>query len=277
MAGAGAATGAGARGAGAATRAGTVGAGATGAGATGPGLTAGTDPAAAGTDPAAGASVAAPAGDPQPGAASPAAPGEVEAGEEERRAAEKRIEEAQARREAPLGPKERSDALHETALPSVAGRPVRGYAQQGIVELGGSFSFVKATNFVELGFAPTAGWFFIDNVALTLIPQVNYVNAGGSPAKIRTVVLVEPGFHMQMSGPLFAFFGAGVGVAYEKEVGAGLALSPRAGLKVLVGGSGVLTTVFEYVYSANQKSDAPTVDDPNSASYGVRAGYGVAW
>jgi hypothetical protein len=159
----------------------------------------------------------------------------------------------------------------------VAGRPVRGYAQQGIREMGGSFSFANATKFMSLGFAPTVGWFFIDNVSLTLIPQITYVKAGGEVARLRTVVLVEPGFHMQMSGPLFAFFGAGVGVAYERRVGAGMALSPRAGLKVLVGGSGVLTTVFEYVYSANQKSEEPTSDDPNSATYGVRAGYSVAW
>lgn len=204
-------------------------------------------------------------------------PREAKPREQERQAADKRLEEAQARTQAPLDPKARSTALQETALPSVAGRPVRGYAQQGILEMGGSLSFVNATKFMSLGFAPTAGWFFIDNVSLTLIPQINYVKAGGEVARLRAVVLVEPGFHMQMSGPLFAFFGAGVGVAYERQVGAGMALSPRAGLKVLVGGSGVLTTVFEYVYSANQKSEEPTTDDPNSATYGVRAGYSVAW
>jgi hypothetical protein len=197
--------------------------------------------------------------------------------EEERRAADKRLEEARARQQAPLDPKARAAALGETALPSVAGRPVRGYAQRGIVELGGSVSFVKATGFTQFGVAPAAGWFFIDNVALSLIPQVTYVKAAGEASRVRAVVLLEPGFHMQIAGPAFAFFGAGAGVAYEKESGVQLAISPRAGLKVLIGGSGVLTSAFEYVYSANRRSGAPTADDPKRATYGVRAGYSVAW
>lgn len=213
----------------------------------------------------------------EPGADLPVSPSPRDPKEEERQAADKRLEEAQARQQVPLDPKARAAVLNETALPSVGGRPVRGYAQKGILELGGSFSLVNATDFLSIGVAPTAGWFFIDNVSLSLIPQVSYVKAGDEPVKIRTVVLLEPGFHMQMAGPIFAFFGAGVGVAYEKQVGTGMALSPRAGLKVLAGGSGVLTAAFEYVYSANQKSEKPTADDPNSATYGVRAGYSVAW
>ncbi len=271
---AGASPGAGAVAAGASPRAGAVGAGAapaSSAQSSGPNASPAAGPAgAASAEP--GAALA-----PTEGPGAGAAAGAGEPREEERQAADKRLEEAQARAAEPLDPKARADALRQTALPSVAGRPVRGYAQRGIVELGGGVSFVNATNFMSFGFAPTAGWFFIDNVSLTLIPQLNYVKAGGEGPKLSAVVLIEPGFHMQMSGPLFAFFGAGVGVAYERDVGVGMALSPRAGLKVLVGGSGVLTTVFEYVYSANQKPEEPTADDPNSATYGLRAGYSVAW
>ena len=79
---------------------------------------------------------------------------------------------------------------------------------------------------------------------------------------------------MQLQGRLFYFFGAGMGVAHEAATGTGLALAPRIGLNVLVGGNGVLNAGFEYIYAASPKT-APR--DRDTATTGLRLGYTIAW
>jgi hypothetical protein len=147
-----------------------------------------------------------------------------------------------------------------------------------VLELGGSGSLSHDTNFTQIGLSPSFGWFFINYVALSFLPELDYAKTGTAAATARYRVLVEPSFHSQLEGQLFAVFGAGVGLAYEKTLGAGLALAPRAGLKIVVGGSGVLTMVFEYVYASNaEKASADGSDAQHSATYGVRGGYSIAW
>jgi len=166
----------------------------------------------------------------------------------------------------------------ETELPSVAGRPVRRFAQKNVLELGGSLSFTKANAFSQIGATPTFGWFFMDYVELSVLPSVDYVKTFNSPAKGRYSGLLEPSFHISVAGPVFWFFGAGVGFAYEKDTGAGLAIAPRSGLNVLIGGNGVLKLAFSYVFTATKRTaieDGST--EPHTNTFGLQMGGTIAW
>lgn len=164
--------------------------------------------------------------------------------------------------------------VQATALPSVAGRRVRGYAKAGVWELGGGVSLVTGPRQKQAGVAPTVGYFVLDYVEVSLIPQIDYAKVAGLAGRTRIVGLIEPSWHVQLAGPLFYFFGAGIGFAHEKATGTGLALAPRIGVNVLVGGNGVVTAGFEYIYAAAPKASA---DQRDSATLGLRAGYTIAW
>jgi hypothetical protein len=166
----------------------------------------------------------------------------------------------------------------KTALPSVAGRPVRRYAEQGILELGGNLSVVKANAFTQVGASPFFGWFFIDYVQLSFIPSIEYVKTFDASAKSRYSAILEPSFHVQIVDVVFGFFGAGAGIAYEKQTGVGLAVAPRTGINLLIGGSGVLTAALSFVYTATKRTaieDGST--DPHTSTIGFQIGYSVAW
>ena len=82
----------------------------------------------------------------------------------------------------PSTPEQVLDAIHtaneavrakegkETELPSVAGRPVRRYAQRNVVELGGAALFTKATGFTQIGAAPTNDCWTTSHTAVTSAP-----------------------------------------------------------------------------------------------------------
>jgi len=72
------------------------------------------------------------------------------------------------------------------------------------------------------------------------------------------------------------FFGAGVGSSYAKTTGFGVEIAPRGGINLLVGGSGVLTAAFSYVYVASRNPDEGQTE-PNSSQTGFQMGYTVAW
>ncbi|MGZ5971561.1 MAG: hypothetical protein ACXWP4_28015 [Polyangiales bacterium] len=173
---------------------------------------------------------------------------------------------------------ERAKEGATTALPSVAGRPVRRYAEKNVLELGGAISFVKANSFTQIGATPTFGWFFIDYVELSVLPSAEWVKTFRQEGKGRYSFILEPSFHISIGGPIFAFFGAGVGVVYEAETGTGLAIAPRTGINVLIGGSGVLNLALSYEYTATKRTaieDGST--DPHTSTFGIQSGYSVAW
>jgi hypothetical protein len=166
----------------------------------------------------------------------------------------------------------------ESELPSVAGRPVRRYAQRNVLELGGAVSFIRANAFTQVGVTPTFGWFVMDYVQLSILPSVDYVKTFNSPAKGRYSGSIEPSFHISIAGPVFWFFGAGVGFAYEKDTGAGLAIAPRSGLNILIGGNGILKIAFAYVFTATKRTaieDGST--EPHTSTFGLQMGCSVAW
>ena len=166
----------------------------------------------------------------------------------------------------------------ETKLPSVAGRPERRYAQHNVLELGGAIAVVKANAFTQIGMQPTFGWFVVDYVQVSMVLAFDYVKTFNADAKTRTSALLEPSFHVHVGGPVFAFFGAGGGFAYEKESGAGLAIAPRIGLNFLIGGSGVIKVAAQYVYTATKRTAIEDgSEDKHTSTLGLQVGCTIAW
>lgn len=174
--------------------------------------------------------------------------------------------------------KRAEDEGAQTKLPSVGGGKVHRFAERGVLELGGTISLVKANAFTQIGMSPSVGWFFIDYVQISILPALDYVKTASAPSKSRYSVLFEPSFHAHLAGPTFVFFGAGGGVAYEAESGAGLAIAPRLGINLLVGGSGVLKLAAAYVYTATKRTaieDGST--DKHTSTTNLQLGATIAW
>lgn len=166
----------------------------------------------------------------------------------------------------------------------------QAYARAGVLELGGSAGLTLADNFTQIGFSPTIGWFFVDNLELSAIIGVNYISAtvevpdgtGGTTEEDAdsTVfnLLLEPSYHLPFSDRLFGFLGVGLGMAYQEGPGAGFAVAPRLGLNVLVGRSGIFTPAITAVYQTTDAVQTPqgTVVAVGS-TFGMQAGYTVMW
>jgi hypothetical protein len=154
-----------------------------------------------------------------------------------------------------------------------------GYARAGVLEIGGSANFAKATGQTELGIAPTLGYFFLDNWQASAILNWSYVKAGTTGNHVFTL-LVEPSFHYPATDQDFLFMGLGMG--YGKQSGAGgnggFAFAPRIGYKRLIGRSGVITTDIRALYSTGDiiQTNRGTALTVNSAT-SLGAGFSVLW
>lgn len=151
------------------------------------------------------------------------------------------------------------------------------YGRAGVLELGGSANFVRATDFTQLSLNPSFGWFFMDNFEISAILGLSHLSAD----EINTTFfsgLIEPSLHIPFSENVFGMLGAGVGLAYVEGPGVGFAFAPRAGLNVLVGRSGVLTPQFFMQYATHEAIQTPTgALLAVSLSYGAGLGYTVMW
>ncbi len=154
-----------------------------------------------------------------------------------------------------------------------------GYARAGVLELGGSASFTRARGLTEFGFAPSLGYFFMDNWEASTSLNWTYVKADGDGNHV-LMLLVEPSFHYPTSNQDFIFMGLGLGLAYQSagDGSGGFAFAPRVGYKRLVGRSGVLTADLRVVYSTADVVQTPrgtalTVD--GAATLGL--GFAVMW
>lgn len=172
----------------------------------------------------------------------------------------------------------------------------QAYGRAGVLELGGSFNLTSATNFLQVGFNPTIGWFFMDNVEVSAIVGVNYNKitkvtpaVGTLPATETDVsstgvlLLLEPSFHIPFSEQIFAFAGLGFGLASQssdpgEDAGTGFAIAPRLGMNIMVGRSGVFTPSIQGIFQSTEAIQTPqgaviAVD----SSIGIGAGYTVMW
>ena len=124
------------------------------------------------------------------------------------------------------------------------------YARNGVLELGGSLSFMAASDNIQLTVTPQIGHFITDNLQLSLLGTIGYNEINGVH-KTNVTVVVEPSVHVPIVDQLFVFAGAGVGVSYNKGLGTGVAVAPRVGFNLMVGRSGILTPAFNVNWSSN--------------------------
>lgn len=151
------------------------------------------------------------------------------------------------------------------------------FARAGVVELGGSVSFTSAEQLTALSFAPTAGYFFADNLQISGILNWNYSKVDDGDARNVISLIAEPSFHYPLSNEQFVFVGLGAGALFQEDVDTGLAVSPRLGFKHLVGRSGMMTVDVRSIYSLNDSAVSTsegTVLTVKSA-YGIGLGYTV--
>ena len=153
----------------------------------------------------------------------------------------------------------------------------QAYGRAGVLELGGNMGFARASEFTQFNVSPSIGWFFMDNLEISGIVGVNYIDTGADDTAYMTL-LAEPSFHLPFSREAFGFIGVGTGLSYAEDPGIGFALAPRIGMNVMVGRSGVLTPALQMVYSTSEAVQTPqgTLVAVN-ASFGANVGYTVMW
>lgn len=135
------------------------------------------------------------------------------------------------------------------ALPT-SGAADEVYGSKGMFEAGASAGMVLAPDLRSINLAPVFGWFVTDNLELAAIISASNLKAGDDTATAYAA-LVEPAYHVPFNASTFGFLGMGVGVAYVDELGAGLDIAPRVGLKVMMGTRGVLAPSLSYEYTTH--------------------------
>lgn len=123
------------------------------------------------------------------------------------------------------------------------------YAERGVVELGGSFSFAAQPGSTTLALDPSIGYFLFDNVELSGVLGVRSTATGGNTSNNISLV-VEPSVWFPVNDGFFLGGGMGVGVALLQSaatgIDTGLTIAPRLGGKLLLGRSGLLNFGARY-------------------------------
>ncbi len=161
------------------------------------------------------------------------------------------------------------------------------YARGGVLELGGGFAWQQANRFSNISFDPFVGWFFADNFELSFIGKYSYShNGNGAPGQQDAHLfnlLVEPSVHIPVVDNLFLFAGWGLGVAFNApNVNAGFSMTPRLGMNILIGRSGILTPSVDLSFISNSavqvaSEGTPTGNLTVNTRYGASISYGVMW
>lgn len=152
------------------------------------------------------------------------------------------------------------------------------YGRPGVMELGGSAGFAMASGFTQVDVSPTVGYFLTDNLEVSGMLGLAYVEANDESATLFRL-LAEPSYHLPFDNRMFGFLGLGAGVAHVEGLGAGFALAPRVGANFLVGRSGVLTPALSYQYTTHN-SEAVSEDMmllQVSSQVVANVGYTVMW
>jgi len=168
----------------------------------------------------------------------------------------------------------------------------QAYGRAGVLELGGFANFTFAQDFTSIGFAPTIGYFFVDNLQLSAIIGINHVSqTTADPASgeeidgsaTQMLLLAEPSLHIPFSQVVYGFLGLGLGLASESQspgegAGAGFAIAPRLGVNVMVGRSGIFTPAIQGVYQTTEAIRTPQgAVVAVKSTFGLQAGYTVMW
>lgn len=154
----------------------------------------------------------------------------------------------------------------------------QAYGRAGVLELGGAIGFTGASDFKQFRASPSIGWFAVDNLQLSILVNLNYIKLPDVDASSNMGVVFEPSYHLPLSDQLFLFGGVGAGVSYSEDPGVGFLVSPRLGLNMMIGRSGILSPYVNFDYST---VDAVSTRDGTvlavNTSYGFNVGYTVMW
>ncbi|HLU67466.1 MAG TPA: hypothetical protein VKZ63_14390 [Kofleriaceae bacterium] len=152
-----------------------------------------------------------------------------------------------------------------------------GYGRAGVLELGGSAGFTAAADFTSANLTPSLGWFLLDNLQISGLLGVAYIEADDQDATMFSL-LVEPSYHLPFGDTTFGFMGFGAGASHVEHAGLGLSFSPRVGAKFLVGRSGILTPSLSYLYTTHD-TDGMSGETlmAVSSSLSANIGYTVMW
>ena len=153
----------------------------------------------------------------------------------------------------------------------------QSYARKGVYELGAFAGMMLAPGFRNVNISPMLGWFVSEQLELSAIGGVSNIKAGGHSSTVWSA-LVEPSYHVPLTETTFGFIGMGIGTAYVSGLGAGLAIAPRLGANVLLGGRGVLTPSLSYEYTTHNPDEMDNITrSAVSSSLRINIGYTAMW
>lgn len=149
------------------------------------------------------------------------------------------------------------------------------YAAQGVVEVGGVLSLRHQSETTAFRISPSIGYFFVDNLELTLFPEVTITRIGadegdageGAQTDWTVGVVLEPSYHLPFNDRLLAFAGLGVGLNFAEDPTVDFLFRPRLGLDILVGRSGI--------FKPAAFMDVGVADGLSAG--GLEAGFTVMW
>ena len=156
---------------------------------------------------------------------------------------------------------------------------VVGYGRAGVLELGGSAGFAFASDYRNINFSPTVGWFLADNFEISAILSISNIKTGDVSSTLWSALL-EPSYHIPFNRTMFGFVGLGVGASHVSGLGTGFAVAPRVGANFMVGRSGVLTPSLSYEYttiSTDMEGEEDVTVVALTSALRLNIGYTAMW
>ncbi len=154
---------------------------------------------------------------------------------------------------------------------------VNEYGRRGILEVGGSVGFSWNRDIWDIDLEPSIGYFLLDRVELSLLLNIEYVNAklpDGTRDHTNTgSILLEPSYHHPLCDTVFAFVGLGAGFSYNGSNPA-FDLEPRVGLNVEIGRSGVFSPALAVPILIGSGQGGPR-EDPSNVLVGLEFMAGI--
>ena len=181
-----------------------------------------------------------------------------------------------------------NDVQPEVAAPALPGGGivsqagvggVVGYGRAGVLELGGSAGFAFASDYRNINFSPTVGWFLADNFEISAILSISNIKTGDVSSTLWSALL-EPSYHIPFNRTMFGFVGLGVGASHVSGLGTGFAVAPRLGANFMVGRSGVLTPSLSYEYttiSTDMEGEEDVTVIALTSALRLNIGYTAMW
>ena len=166
-----------------------------------------------------------------------------------------------------------------SSLPTTAS-PISPYdppTNDGRIEFGAAFGATIASDVRDLSATLMLGRFVTERLELGALASVARLEAGARSATLWSTV-IEPAYHLPLTAGVDGVLGMGIGLAYHHQLGAGLAVAPRIGVRFVVGRH-VVTPALAYTYVTHRALDA----DADLAVIGVtralrlQLGYAIRW